>query len=346
MRRSALTSFCALLALSGASAACAQADGPYHVLRRTTTGGDGGWDYVTVDGAGQRVFMSRGTHVMVVDLRGDSLAGDIPATPGVHGVALVPELGKGFTSNGRDSTVTVFDLRSLARTGSLKVTGRNPDAILYDPTSHRVFTFNGGSSNATAIDVASERVAGTVALAGKPEAAILDGAGHVWVNLEDKGEIEEFDPVALRSLGHWPLAGCEEPTGLAFDRAHGRLFSVCGNGVMVVTDAATHRVVASVPIGQGADGAAFDPSSGMAFSTNGSDGTLSVVHQETPDRYRVVQTLPTQRGARTIALDPATHRIYTVSAEFGPAPAATAENPRPRRPVLPGSFVLLTIAPR
>jgi DNA-binding beta-propeller fold protein YncE len=332
-----------LLALAGASAATGQADGPYRVLHRTVTGGDGGWDYLTVDGRGQRVFISRGTHVMVVDLRGDSVVGDIPSTPGVHGIALAPELGKGFTSNGRDSTVTVFDLRTLATTGSLKVTGRNPDAILYDPSTRRVFTFNGGSASATAIDAARGTVAGTVALGGKPEAAVLDGAGHVWVNIEDKGEIEEFDPRALRSLGHWALEGCEEPSGLAIDRAHGRLFSVCGNGKMVVTDMATHRVVATLPIGQGADGAAFDPSSGMAFSTNGGDGTLTVVHQDAPDRYTVVQTLATQRGARTIALDPATHRVYTVTAELGAAPAATPENPRPRRPVVPGTFVLLTI---
>jgi len=336
-----------LLALAGASAAAAQtaapANGPYRVLHRTVTGGEGGWDYLTVDGRGQRVFLSRGTHVMVVDLRRDSVVGDIPSTPGVHGVALAPELGKGFTSNGRDSTVTLFDLRTLATTGSVKVTGRNPDAILYDPATRRVFTFNGGSANATAIDAARGTVAGTVALSGRPEAAVLDGAGHVWVNLEDKSEIEEFDPRTLRSLGHWELEGCEEPSGLAVDRAHGRLFSVCGNAKMVVTNMATHHVVATLPIGQGADGAAFDPSSGMAFSTNGGDGTLTVVHQDAPDRYSVVQTLATQRGARTIALDPATHRVYTVTAELGAAPAATPENPRPRRPVVPGTFVLLAI---
>ncbi|HEV7587366.1 MAG TPA: YncE family protein [Longimicrobium sp.] len=317
-------------------------EGPYRVLHRTVTGGDGGWDYLTVDGRGRRAFLSRGTHVMVVDLRGDSVAGDIPATPGVHGIALAPELGKGFTSNGRDSSVTVFDLRTLATTGSVRGTGRNPDAILYDPATRRVFTFNGGSSSATAIDAARGTIAGTVALAGKPEAAVLDGAGHVWVNIEDKSEIQEFDARTLRSLGHWALEGCEEPSGLAIDRAHGRLFSVCSNGKMAVTNMALHRVVATLPIGEGADGAAFDPSAGMAFSSNG-DGTMTVVHQDAPDRYRVVQTLPTQRGARTIALDPATHRVYTVTAELGTAPAATAENPRPRRPVVPGTFVLLTI---
>jgi DNA-binding beta-propeller fold protein YncE len=346
MRHILTVAMAATLALGTAAAARAPRpaqEGPYRVLHRTVTGGDGGWDYLTVDGRGQRVFISRGTHVMVVDLRRDSVVGDIPSTPGVHGIALAPELGKGFTSNGRDSTVTVFDLRTLATAGSLKVTGRNPDAILYDPSTRRVFTFNGGSASATVIDAARGTVAGTVALRGKPEAAVLDGAGHVWVNIEDKGEIEEFDPRALRSLGHWALEGCEEPSGLAIDRAHGRLFSVCGNGKMVVTDMATHRVVAMLPIGQGADGAAFDPSTGMAFSTNGGDGTLTVVHQDAPDRYSVVQTLATQRGARTIALDPATHRVYTVTAELGAAPAATPENPRPRRPVVPGTFVLLTI---
>ncbi|MFL5539333.1 MAG: YncE family protein [Longimicrobiaceae bacterium] len=330
------------LALPAAAPRASAQAGPYRVLHRTVTGGNGGWDYLTVDGPGRRVFMSRGTHVMVVSLRTDSLAGDIPATPGVHGIALAPELGKGFTSNGRDSSVTIFDLRTLAATGSVKVTGRNPDAILYDPSTRRVFTFNGGGANATAIDAARGTVAGTVALGGKPEAAVLDGAGHVWVNIEDKGEIEEFDPRTLRTLGHWPLAGCEEPSGLAIDRAHGRLFSVCGNGKMVVTDMAAHRVVATLPIGDGADGAAFDPATHTAFSSNG-DGTMTVVRQDAPDRYTVVQTLATQRGARTIALDPGTHRVYTVTAELGAAPPATADNPRPRRPVVPGTFVLLTI---
>lgn len=331
------------LAASAALPARAPAQGaPYRVLHRTVTGGDGGWDYLTVDAPGRRVFISRGTRVMVVDLRGDSLAGTIPSTPGVHGIALAPELGKGFTSNGRDSSVTVFDLRTLATVRSVRGTGRNPDAILYDPATRRVFTFNGGSSSATAIDAARGTIAGTVTLAGKPEAAVLDGAGHVWVNIEDKSEIEEFDARTLRSLGHWALEGCEEPSGLAIDRAHGRLFSVCSNRTMAVTSMATHRVVATVPIGDGADGAAFDPSTGMAFSSNG-DGTMTVVHQDAPDRYSVVQTLATQRGARTIALDPATHRVYTVTAELGAAPAATADNPRPRRPVVPGTFTLLTI---
>ncbi|HET7462764.1 MAG TPA: YncE family protein [Longimicrobium sp.] len=349
IRHPVLTALLATLAaVAGASSPAAQtaapADGPYRVIHRTVIGGDGGWDYLTVDAAGERVFISRGTHVMVVDLRHDSLGGDLPSTPGVHGIALAPELGKGFTSNGRDSSVTIFDLRTLAATGSLKVTGRNPDAILYDPATRRVFTFNGGSANATAIDAVRGAVVGTVALGGKPEAAVLDGAGHVWVNVEDRGEVAEFDARSLRTLGHWALAGCEEPSGLAIDRAHGRLFSVCGNGVMVVTDMAAHRVAATLPIGRGADGAAFDPSSGTAFSSNG-DGTMTVVRQDPAGRYAVVQTLATQRGARTIALDPSTHRVYTVTAELGAAPAATADNPRPRRPVLPGTFVLLTIGP-
>jgi DNA-binding beta-propeller fold protein YncE len=335
-----------LLALAAAPAgACQSADGPYAVIHRTVTGGDGGWDYLTIDAPQQRAFLSRGTHVMVVSLAADSVVGDIPNTPGVHGIALATELGKGFISNGRDSTVTVFDERTLATTGSIKVTGRNPDAILYDPATRRVFTFNGGSANATAIDAASGTVAGTVALDGKPEAAVIDRAGHIWVNIEDKSEIEEFDPRTLRSLGHWPLEGCEEPSGLAIDRLLGRLFSACSNAVMAVTSMAEHRVVATVPIGRGADGAAFDPSLRLAFATNGGDGTLTVVRQDAPDRYTVVQSLATQRGARTIALDPATHRVYTVTAEFGTAPAATAENPRPRRPVLPGTFVLITTGP-
>jgi DNA-binding beta-propeller fold protein YncE len=335
-----------LAALAGASGAAAQAaptNGPYRVIHRTVIGGEGGWDYIRTGGPGSRLYVSRGTHVMVVDLGRDTLAGDVSPTPGVHGIALVPELGRGFTSNGRDSTVTIFDLRTLAVRGTVKVTGRGPDAILYDAPSRRVFTFNGGSGNATAIDAARGTVAGTVALSGAPEAAVSDGLGHVWVNIEDRNAIEEFDARTLRSLGHWPLAGCEEPSGLAFDARHHRLFSVCSNGVMAVTNADTHRTVATVPIGRGADGAAFDPAAGMAFSSNGADGTMTVVHEDTPDRYTVVQTLATQRGARTIAFDPATHRVYTVTAELGTAPAPTSENPRPRRPVVPGTFVVLTI---
>jgi YVTN family beta-propeller protein len=327
-----------------ATAAAAQHAGEYRVVKRTVLGGEGFWDYLTVDAPGDRLFISRGTRVVVVSLADDKVAGEVAPTPGVHGIALAHALGKGFTSNGRDSTVTVFDLKTLRTTGTVHVTGRNPDAIAYDPASRRVFTMNGGSGNVTAIDAANDHVAGTVTLAGRPEFAVADGHGHLWINLEDKSEIEEIDTHALRSLGHWKLAGCDEPSGLAMDVAHERLFSVCSNKAMSVFDALHHRVVATVPIGTGPDAAAFDPGTQTAFSSNGGDGTLTVVHEDSPDHYTVRQTVETQRGARTMALDPRTHRVYTVTAEFGPAPAPTPDNPRPRRTMVPCSFVLLTLA--
>jgi hypothetical protein len=325
----------AVLALSialGAAPAAAQAPAPtgspYRALPRTVTGGDGGGDYLIVDGAGGRVVMARGSHVVVVDLRGDSLAGGIAAAPGVHGIAIAAELGKRFPSSGRDSTVAIFDLRTPASTGSVEFTG--PDAIPYSPASRRVFTFDGGS--ATTTGAAGGTVAGTVPLPGRPEAAVLDGAGHVWVNTEDMGGVQAFDARALRGLGHRALAGCEEPGGLAV----GRLFSVCGNGKIAVTHIPTHRMVA-MAIGNGAVGAAFEPSTGMAFSSIG-DGTMPV-RQDMLGRYRVVQTLPTQRGARILAPAPASYRLYSVSAGLGAWPAFTAENPRPRWSVVLGSGV-------
>lgn len=315
----------------------------YHVVKRVRLGGPGGWDYLTVDTAAHRLYLSRGTHVMVIDTRADTLVGDLPDTPGVHGVALAPELGRGWTSNGRDSSVTAFDLRTLAPTARVKVTGRNPDAITYDAASRRVFTFNGGSANATALDAATGAVAGTIPLGGKPEFAVTDGRGALWVNVEDRGELVAVDTRRLSARAHWAMAGCEEPSGLAIDRAHRRLFAVCGNKRMMVVDADRGRVVATVPIGAGPDAAAFDPATQLVFSSNGADGTLTVVHEDAPDRYRVVQTVATQRGARTMALDPSTHRVYVVTADFGPPPPPTAERPNPRPVAVPESFTLLVL---
>ena len=338
----------AALAISCAlgGSACAQgARGPeYRVLSRTVLGGDGGWDYLTVDGAGNRLFVTRGTHVLVVDLATLRAAGDIPATPGVHGVVLVPALDRGFTSNGRDSTVTVFDLRTLAPVRTVKVTGRTPDSITYDAASGRVFTMNGGSNSATAIDAGSGEVVGTVALGGRPEEAVADGHGHLYVNLEDRNQVEAVDARTLRSIARWELPGCDGPTGMAIDVAHRRLFSTCDEK-MVISDAQHGRVVATVAIGRGPDGAAVDPATQTVFSSNG-EGTLTVIHEDAPDRYRVVRTVTTQRGARTLALDPRTHRVYTVTAEFGPPPAPTPDRPRPRPSIVPGTFTLLAIGTR
>jgi DNA-binding beta-propeller fold protein YncE len=333
----------ALAAAAAPSIATAQTStAGYHVTHKYAVGGDGGWDYVTVDADGNRLFLSRGTHAMVIDLATGSLLGDIPNTLGIHGVAVAPDLNRGFTSNGRDSSVTIFDYKTLAPITVLKIPARNPDAIMYDPATKRVFTFNGGTSNATAIDAANGTVVGNVDLAGKPEGAVSEG-GKVYVNIEDKSEIAVFDPKTLAVLARWPLAPCEEPSGLAIDRVHQRLFAGCGNKTMAIVDMQTGKVVASVPVGDGVDGAGFDAESQSAFTSNG-EGSITVVHEDTPDKYTVVATVPTQRGARTMAVNPKTHRLYTVSADFGPTPAPTADRPRPRPPMIPGTFVVLELA--
>lgn len=326
-----------------ASVGSAQAAAPgYHVVRTIRVGGEGGWDYLTVDTAGNRLFVSRGSHAMVIDLAGDSVVGDIPNTPGIHGVALAPELNRGFTSNGRDSSVTIFDYRTLAPITVVKIPARNPDAILYDAATKRVFTFNGGTGNATAIDATNSTVIGNVDLGGKPEAAVSDG-GKIYANVEDKSEIAVFDPKTLTVLARWPLAPCEEPTGLAIDRVHRRLFAGCGNKTMAIVDMRTGKVIASPAVGAGVDGAGFDASGQFAFTSNG-EGSLTVVHEDAPDKYTVVETVPTKRGARTIAVDPRNHHVFTVSADFGPTPAPTADRPRPRPPMLPGTFIILELS--
>jgi YVTN family beta-propeller protein len=312
----------------------------YHVIKQIKLGGDGGWDALTFDAKAHRLYISRSTHVMVVDVDSGVMVGDILNTPGVHGIAIVSDLNKGFTSNGRDSTVTVFDLKTLKVLKQIPV-GKNPDAIIYDAASKRVFTFNGASNDATAIDPQSETVAGTIALDGKPEFAEADESGHIFVNLEDKSAIAELDSRKLTVLARWPLAPGEEPSGIAFDRRHKRLFAACSNKMMVVMNAENGKVITTVPIGSGVDGAGFDAGTEMAFSSNGGDGTLTVVHEDSPEKFSVVENVTTQRGARTMTVDPKTHRVFLVTAEFGQTPAPTLERPRPRPSIVPGSFTLL-----
>lgn len=318
-----------------------KAPASYHVLGRYKLGGEGGWDYLTIDTKARRLYVSHATHVVVVDADTGAVVGDIPETPGVHGIAIVEDAGKGYVSNGRASTVTVFDLKSLKTLKQIPV-GKNPDAIIYDAASKRVFTMNGGSSDTTAIDVKTDTVAGTLALGGRPEFAVTDEKGKVFVNLEDKSAIVEFDSRRLAVEKNWPIAPAEEPSGLAFDRSHHRLFSVGSNKLMAVVNADTGKVLTTVPIGGGVDAAAFDPETGLIFSSNG-DGTLTVVHEDSPDKYSVVENVTTQRGARTMTLDPKTHRVYLVSAEFGPPPAPTPERPHPRPSIVPGTFTLLVV---
>ena len=335
--------FVCLLLASQCAAAGAKQKSPagYHLIKEVRLGGEGGWDYLTFDAKGKRLFISRSTHVMVVDADTFAVVGDIPDTQGVHGIALVEDLGKGYTSNGRANTVTVFDLKTLKVLKQVPV-GQNPDAIIYDPASKRVFTMNGRSNDATAIDAATDTVAGTVALDGRPEFAVSDERGHVFVNLEDKSSVAEFDPKKLSVLARWPIAPGEEPSGLAIDRRHARLFSTGANKTLVVLDALTGKVVATLPIGGGVDAAGFDPETGLAFSSNG-EGTLTVIREDSPDKFTVLENVATRRGARTMALDPKTHRVFLVTAEFGPPPAPTPERPRPRPSVVPGSFTLLIL---
>lgn len=330
-----------LLLFSYGAALEAQTKAPagYHLVRRLKVGGEGGWDYLSVDPKARRLYVSRSTHVMVVDADSGAVVGDIPDVAGVHGIALVPELNKGYTSNGRASTVTVFDLSTLKALKQVSV-GKNPDAIIYDPASKRIFTMNGASQDATAIDAQTDTVAGTIPLGGRPEFAVADERGRVFINLEDKSAIVEVDARKLAALARWSLAPGEEPTGLAIDRKHRRLFSVCANKLMAVLDTETGKILTTLPIGAGADAAAFDPDTNLAFSSNG-DGTLTVIREDSPDKFSVVENVPTQRGARTMTLDPKTHQVYLVTAEFGPPPAPTPERPRPRPSIVPGTFTIL-----
>jgi YVTN family beta-propeller protein len=313
----------------------------YSVLHRYALGGDSGWDYLALDVAARRVYVSHGDTVLVLDADSGKPVGSIDGLSGVHGIALAPAMHRGWISNGHSNTVTVFDTATLKTTGTIKVSGENPDAILYDPASQRVFTFNGHSSNATAIDAASGKVVATIALPGKPEFGVSDGHGRIFANIEDKSELVEIDPKAARVLATWSLAPGESPSGLAFDSVHHRLFAVCDNRQMIVLDAQSGKRIASVPIGDGPDAAAFDAARGLIFSSNGQSGTLTVVHEDDPDHYRVVATVPTQTTARTMALDPKTGNVYLSAAQFG---AHTEQGgPHKRPPIVPGSFSVLMV---
>jgi DNA-binding beta-propeller fold protein YncE len=334
-------SFIVLVAVLVAATTLAAAAPEYKVVNTYKVGGDGGWDYLIADAAARRLYISRGTHVIVLDLDSGKTAGDIADTPGVHGIALAPELGRGFTSNGREGTVSIFDLKTLATSGKVKV-GDNPDAILYDPATKRVFTFNGRSQDATAIDATNGTVLGTIKLDGKPEFAASDGNGGVFVNIEDKSELTAIDANKLTVKMSWPLAPCTEPSGLSMDRKHRRLFVGCDNKMMAVVNADTGKVLATPAIGDGVDATAFDDETGLAFASCG-EGALTVVREEGPDKFSLAENVTTQQGARTLALDSKTHNVYVVTAKFGPPPAPTADNPHPRRSILPDSFVVLVV---
>jgi DNA-binding beta-propeller fold protein YncE len=304
----------------------------YHVIKKIPLGGEGGWDYLTLDGQSRRLYIARADRVVVMDVDTGAKIGEVANTPGVHGVALVRKRNRGFSSNGGEASVTVFDLKTLGEVARIKV-GNRPDAIIYDPASGRVFTFNAGSRDATAIDAAMEKVVGTIPLDGKPEFAVADGKGHIYVNLEDKSEVLELDARELSVLHRWPLEPGKEPAGLAMDRTGRRLFSTCHNEKMVILDADSGHVLATAPIGKGTDACVFDRDTRLAFSSNG-DGTLTVVHEVGTGKFEVAETVQTQAGARTMALDPKTHNIFLATAKAKPGQ---------RRSYEPGSFVILVV---
>ncbi|HEY2547729.1 MAG TPA: YncE family protein [Candidatus Acidoferrum sp.] len=320
----------------------APASSGYKVIKTVPVGGDTGWDYIYVDSAARRVYISHGDHTVVMDADTYAIVGDIPDTKGVHGIAIASDLGRGFTSNGASNDVTIFDLKTLKTIGNVK-TDVNPDAILYEPVTKRVFTFNGGRRNApggknsTAINAADGTVLGTIDMGGKPEFAAADGKGGVYVNNEDTSELYHIDAQNLKVLHHWPLAPCKSPSGLAIDAKNRRLFSVCDEKVMAVTDADTGKVVATPAICEGPDAAGYDPATGYVFASCG-DGNLTVIHQDSPDKYTVVESVPTKRSARTMGLDLKTHNIFLPSAEFD-APAAGER----RGKMKPGSFAIVVV---
>ena len=329
----------ALAVFAPLCASAAAASPGYHLIKKVKLGGEGFWDYLSIDSAARRLYISRGTHVMVLDADTCEVVADIPNTSGVHGIAIAPEAGRGFISDGRANQVTIFDLKTFKEIGTAK-TGEGPDAIIYDPASKRAFTFNGHGNSSTAIDADTGNVAGNIDLGGGPEFAAADGQGHVYNNLEDKSVELQIDSKNLKVLNRWPLAPCESPSGLAMDTEHRRLFVGCHNKMMAILDADSGKVITTVPIGEGVDANRFDPGTQLAFSSNG-DGTLTVVHEDSPDKYTVVDNVQTQKGARTMEVDPKTHNVFLVTADFGPMPADVKPGERRRPPMIPGSFTLL-----
>lgn len=326
---------CALFPLAAAA-------GDFEVLHRYTLGGEGGWDYLSYDAPSHRLFIARGQHVQVVDPRNGSVIGDIPDTPGVHGVALAPELDKGFTSNGRDNSVSVFTASSLKATAKISTPqGENPDFIAYDEATKQVLAFNGRSHNLSVIDAVGEKLVATVALAGKPEAAVADGRGMAFVDIEDKNALQSIDLKAGAVVATWPLPGCDEPAGLAIDRAARRLFVGCHNRTLLVVNADSGKTVAQLPIGEGVDANGFDAQRKLVFSSQG-DGTLSIIQAAAADSFKLQQTVATARGARTMAVNTVEHQVYLVTAEFDEQPPAAGQT-RPRRTMKPGSFTLLVV---
>ena len=317
------------------------ADSGYHIIKRLKVGGEGGWDYLTVHESARRLYISRSTHVMVIDMDTDKVVGDIPNTPGVHGIAVASELGLGFTSNGKTDTSTIFDLKTLKVFGEVK-TGGNPDAIIYDSPSKKVFTFNGRSKNITVIDAAAKKVLSTIPLGGKPEFAATDGKWKIYVNIEDSNEVVEIDTFTTKISQKFSLKPCNEPTGMGLDTSKHRVYSGCHNKIMTVLDTKTGKVIATTPIGANVDGNGYDSETGLAFSSNG-DGTLTIVQETSPGKFEVVETVKTQRGSRTMAIDPKTHNIYLPTAKFTQPKESSQGEPKPRPEMVKDSFEVLVV---
>jgi len=333
-----------LLALAALGLAClARASlfgaDAYRLLKEIPVGGDGGWDYLSVDAGARRLYVSHGATVVVIDIDKNTVVGEIPDTPGIHGVAIAPDLKRGFTSNGKENKAGMVDLETL-KTLSKIDTGANPDGMLYESGQHEVYMFNGRGASATVIDAKAGKVVATIPLGGKPEFGAADSAaGRVYNNLEDKNEVVAIDTKSHEVVNRWPIAPGEGASGMAIDTAHHRLFLGCGNKLMAMLDSTSGKVVATVPIGQGVDANAFDPGTQLAFASCG-DGTVTIAHEDSPDKLTVVQTLTTEPRARTMTVDPQTHRIYLASAKYlAAAPAVAGQRQRPQ--MVPGSFKIL-----
>jgi len=333
-----------LASLVAAPSLIAQSPQSYEITHTYNIGGEGGWDYVVTDGPRHRVFIGRQNRLMVVDMNDGHLIGEVTGINGAHGVALVTDIGRGFATSGNDSSILMFDLKTFK--GQLKIpAAEDADAIIYDTVSKKVFSFNGDANSSTVVEPRRGTRVGTVPLGGKPEYGQSAGNGKVYVNLVDSSQIAEIDTKTLTVTRRWSTALCKNPVSMAIDTKHQRLFSGCRSGVMAISDYKNGRLITTVPIGRGVDGAGYDPVTRDAYASN-VDGTLTVIHQDTPDSYHVVENVQTAQGGRNMGLDPASHRIYVVSAKYGPVPAeSTATNPRRRAPIVPGTFMVMVVEP-
>ena len=325
------------LILAATALLAGQSSSMYRVTHTYTLGGDGSWDYVVPDPPNHRLFIARQNRVMVVDEDSGKLLGEVTGINGAHGTAIAERTGHGFATSGNDRSVVMFDLKTFMALGRIPA-AEDADAIVYDPASNRVFTLNGDAHSSTVIEPQAGALITNIPLGGKPEYGASAGDGKVYANLTDISEVVEIDAKQATVTRRWSTAPCKQPVSMAIDTAHHRLFSGCRSGLMAVSDYDAGKVVATLPIGMGVDGAGYDAASGDAFASN-ADGTLTVIHQDTPDQYRVVENVPTPAGSRNMGLDPANHRVFIVSAKFGPAPTTG----RGRAPVLPGSFAMMTI---